>query len=970
MKKLLVVGFILVSCSMDLFAGGIFAPRKTAAQAPVDETPPAVVEQVDIAPTVLVPADEVWNLILADRINEAQSRFLALNDPDAVDSQGRSFLHQAADAGNLQLADFFHRQGVPVDTKDNEGRTPLSIATDETNVELAAFFVRAGAAIHDIMPQGNTPATKAIAQNNRAFLEAILTPLSLASTDTTGRTIIHLAAEQGNLAAIETIIEVAGFDYIPQIVNIRDLGGRTALDIAYAHKVSEAHADCARALIMGGGTSVDPFNSYFSPAIKSFNYNLRSANGASPLHYAVEEGYSGYIRFLLKRNADPNITNAAGETPLHTAMKRGEVPVIRTLIDGGARVDVQDARGNSPMHIAVSEEVHVEAIAVLLEAHANPNLRDENGNTPLQVFVFSNRSPLVIETLLKGGSNVTSQNNEGKTALFIAVEEKRITLISVLLNYDSDIFSVTSTGMTPFGRALADNGPALPELITERTVRSTDAEGNTPLLVAMRDNASADVIRMILGNGAVVNAQNKEGDSVLHLAVRANQADIGTLLLDNGADIFLSNARAETPLFLTFYIRAGSLRPAREIRMFMLNPAVMSARDSLGNTVLHHATMWKIDSVIPAIVERGANTEAVNTSGETSLFIAVKADAASTVRALLGAGASLTGRDSLGNTALHTAVRSNATQAMEALLDANINIDAYNLYGQTPLHDAVRLGAYDAQVILVRRGANIEVRDNEGNTPLLLAVRMGTYRSAEHLLTSGGDINTRNNAGDTALHMAVRDERSDLAMLLLQNGAQIYSLNGDGESPFSIALSFHDDRNQAGTSRMVSTLLTTDRVRISDDEGRSALHIAVMRSMSVPKLEIIVNQGGRVNSVEREGRTPLRMAVEMNNWEAARYLVGAGSDIFSIARDGQSPAEIALGRGAAAIRAVFSGKAIVARNSSGDTVLHYAARNGSRDQVNLLLELGADRNLRNTAGESAADIASRWGNTAIYDLLR
>jgi ankyrin repeat protein len=969
MKKLLVVGLILVSCAMNLFAGR----KKPVVEAPPETPPPAVVEQVESAPgiaPVLVPADEVWHLIMDGRINEAQSRFLALNDPEAVDSQGRSFLHQAADAGNLQLADFFLRQGVPVDTKDREGRTPLGIATDGTNVELAAFFVRAGSSIHHIMPQGNTPAMKAIAQNNRAFLEAILTPSSLASTDTTGRTIIHLAADQGNLAALETIIEAAGFDYIPQIVNTRDLGGRTALDIVYAHKDSEAHADCARALIMGGGISADPFNDYFSPAIKSFNYNLRSANGASPLHYAVQEGYSGYIRFLLKRNADPNITNAAGETPLHTAMKRGEVSVIRMIIDGGAKVDVQDARGYSPMHIAVPEGVHAEAIAVLLAARANPNLRDENGNTPLQVFVFSNQSPLVIETLLQGGASVASQNNEGKTALFIAVEEKRIALIPVLLNYDSDIFSTTSTMTTPFGKALADNGQALPELITERTVRTTDAEGNTPLLVAMRSNASIDVIRMILGSRAAVNAQNKEGDSVLHLAVRDNQADIGTLLLDNGADIFLVNARGETPLFLTFYIRAGSQRPVREIRMFMLNPAVMSARDSLGNTVLHHATMWRIDSVIPAIVERGANSEAVNTSGETPLFIAVKANAASTVRALLGAGASLTGRDSLGNTALHTAVRSNAPQATEALLDANSNIDAYNLYGQTPLHDAVHLGVYDVQIILVRRGANIEVRDNEGNTPLLLAIRMGTYRSAEQLITSGSDINTRNNTGDTALHIAVRDERSDLVMLLLQHGAQIYSQNADGESPFSIALSFHDDRNQAGASRMVSTLLTTDRARIADDEGRSALHIAVIRNMSVPKLEIIVNQGGKVNSVEREGRTPLRIAVDRDNWEAAKYLVGAGSDVFSVARDGRSPAEIALGRGAAAIRAVFSGKAIVARDSSGNTILHYAARNGTRDQVSLLVELGADRNLRNTAGESAADIASRWGNTAVSDLLR
>jgi ankyrin repeat protein len=968
MKKLVGFGLIFVLCSVSLFAG------KKKNQSVPQAAPPPAREQVEpppqSVPVIQSPPDEVWSLIQDGRINEAQSRFLALDDPHAVDSRGRTFLHQSADAANLQLADFFCRQGVPVDEKDREGRTPLGIATDAMNAELAAFFVSQGASIHNTMPQGNTPATKAIAQNNKAFLKSILTPASLASTDATGRTIFHLSAEQGNTTALETIIEAAGFDYITQVINIRDLAGKTALDITYMHKNSEAHADCANALIMGGGTSTDLFNEHFSPAIKTLNYNLRSANGTSPLHYAVQEGAPGFIRFLLKKNADPNITNAEGETPLHAAMKRGEVAIIKQLIDNGAKVDMQDSRGNSAMHIAMPDAVQSEAITTLLAARANPNLRDEAGNTPLQVFVRQNRPPLVIETLLQGGASVTAQNNEGKTALYIAVEEKRITLIPVLLNYNSDIFSVTSTGATPFGKALADTSQALTELVTERTVRSIDAEGNTPLLVAMKSNAAIDIIRIILDRRANVNAQNKEGESALHLAVRNNQSDIGTLLLDSGADIFLVNARGETPLFLTFYARAESQRGPREIRMFMLTPAVMSARDSLGNTVLHYATQWRIDSVIPVVIERGANTEAVNISGETPLFIAAKANAPSTVRALLQAGASLTVRDSLGNTALHTAVRSNAPQAVETLLDSRINIDAYNLYGQTPLHDAVRLGLYDTQSILVRRGANVEVRDNEGNTPLLLAVRTGNFRLVEHLAASGSDINTRNNNGDTALHMAVRDERSDIVALLLQNGGQIHSRNADGESPFVIALSLHDERNQTGTSRMVSTLLTTDRARIADDEGRSPLHIAVLQNMSVPRLEVIVNLGGKIDSVEREGRTPLRLAVDMDNWEAAKYLASAGSDVFSVARDNRSPAEIVLGRGTTAVRAVFGGKAITARDSSGNTILHYAARNGNRDLVSLLLELGADRNIRNTAGENAAEIASRWGNTAAFNLLR
>jgi len=93
-----------------------------------------------------------------------------------------------------------------------------------------------------------------------------------------------------------------------------------------------------------------------------------------------------------------------------------------------------------------------------------------------------------------------------------------------------------------------------------------------------------------------------------------------------------------------------------------------------------------------------------------------------------------------------------------------------------------------------------------------------------------------------------------------------------------------------------------------------------------------------------------------------KILADAGSDPFSTAVDGKSSAEIAIVRGRDAIQAVFSGKAIEARDPSGNTVLHYAARMGKPEAINLLLELGANKRVRNISSESPADIAIRWNN--------
>jgi ankyrin repeat protein len=396
----------------------------------------------------------------------------------------------------------------------------------------------------------------------------------------------------------------------------------------------------------------------------------------------------------------------------------------------------------------------------------------------------------------------------------------------------------------------------------------------------------------------------------------------------------------------------------------MLNGTVTYAHDSMGNNVLHCAAQWQLDEkTIQLIAERGAPKDETNFEGETPLFIAVRGDSVPTIRALLGADVSIAGRDSLGNTALHAAVRYDAEAAAKALLDWGADVNAYNLYGKTPLHDAVHEDAFEIEKIFVQsKKANLEARDKDGNTPLMEAVAIGSFRSADYLVKSGADVTTRNNDGDTPLLVTVQNERSDLVALFLDRGAQIHAKNADGESPFTIALKT--------SPRMMLTLLSKGKDQ-TDDEGRSPLHIALMYNMPEADIEKIASWVGKNNAVDREGRTALRYAVDRGNWDAAKFLANEGADVFSLARDSKTPADIVLAvANREAIRAVFGGKAVSARDSGGNTVLHYAARVSPPETISLLLELGADKAIRNTSGDIPADIAQRWNRTDIAAMLR
>jgi ankyrin repeat protein len=98
----------------------------------------------------------------------------------------------------------------------------------------------------------------------------------------------------------------------------------------------------------------------------------------------------------------------------------------------------------------------------------------------------------------------------------------------------------------------------------------------------------------------------------------------------------------------------------------------------------------------------------------------------------------------------------------------------------------------------------------------------------------------------------------------------------------------------------------------------------------------------------------------MEKWDHAKLLTDTDSNVFSMAGDGKTPAEVVLSKGRDAVTALFSGKAITSKDATGNTVLHYAAHVAGPEVISLLLELGANKTVRNISAESPIDVAMKW----------
>ena len=107
-------------------------------------------------------------------------------------------------------------------------------------------------------------------------------------------------------------------------------------------------------------------------------------NGATPLHYAAQNGHKEMVALLLADKADVNAKANNGETPLHFASFRGLKGVAEVLLRNKAEVNAKDDHGATPLHYA-AQEGHKEVVRLLLANKADVNVKANNGATPLEI---------------------------------------------------------------------------------------------------------------------------------------------------------------------------------------------------------------------------------------------------------------------------------------------------------------------------------------------------------------------------------------------------------------------------------------------------------------------------------------------------------------------------------------------------------------------------------------------------------
>jgi len=252
--------------------------------------------------------------------------------------------------------------------------------------------------------------------------------------------------------------------------------------------------------------------------------------------------------------------------------------------------------------------------------------------------------------------------------------------------------------------------------------------------------------------------------------------------------------------------------------------------------------------------------------------------------------------------------------------------------------------------VLVENGADPNIADKNGRTALMAAISSGCVKTTTLLLKSETHLDNKDSEGQTALMIAAKKGLKSIINLLIKKGASVLAKDKHGLNACMLAMQQHAHVSNVRSSFQAKELEDIVLLLLEEEVRNENKHTNLQE---VLRLGFSKDMKNVVCWLIRNGVVDLEA-------------IDSSSDSFLIkaAKEGRSWALKPL---------LEAGACIDAKNTSGNTALVEAAIRLQADAVQILIEKGADVNVKNISLDSALSAVAKasvalefWGLQESY----
>jgi len=143
---------------------------------------------------------------------------------------------------------------------------------------------------------------------------------------------------------------------------------------------------------------------------------------------------------------------------------------------------------------------------------------------------------------------------------------------------------------------------------------------------------------------------------------------------------------------------------------------------------------------------------------------------------------------------------------------------------------------------------------SQDNSPIHEAIRQHNVQLLEQLFAAGGEINLKADFGKTPLHVAIQEDQWNIVELLLKKKADVHATSDAGVTclHFAAAITTESQPSREGVEKLLNLKIPVDSV---NKNGKTPLHVASEKG-NIDAIKILLMAGASTSIKDGWGRNP------------------------------------------------------------------------------------------------------------------
>ncbi|EGT32360.1 hypothetical protein CAEBREN_00270 [Caenorhabditis brenneri] len=716
---------------------------------------------------------------------------------------------------------------------------------------------------------------------------------------------------------------------------------------------------------------------HFAKMTAPLLYRLIDGNTKNVLHSIVSIGREDVLFLYFMQNTAKmpgclNVLDEDGSTALEKALcsDHEKAPLIANqLIEKGADVNVKDVERGETILMRMCRKENLPAMDFLLQNGADSRLCQSPGEYNV-VHVASRMDSLKLAKWLSDNKEKLDLNKvdaEGRTPLICSVLSNNHIICESLIRSKVHLDVTTSEGHTALSTCfLMSEAPnrRISELLilNGAQVNFKIYSQQVPFLNEIVSRKDTVGVEALLAAGADCQVTDERGITACHVAADVEATEIMSRIVEARRGLkWTRDHEDRTPLDISI-----GKRDLKTARICIKGGADVNARDKNGQTLLGKAILANDDEIGVFLIEHDARAkEQDRINGKIYLESACERGLLNTVRSFISNGCKLNSRCSTGYSLIHAALSHEKLDVAALLVNFGCDLES--------------------KVALSAAGDVLEDGDEGWSTKQTLLHRLiddGDQPGAVFLIENGADVNARKEYSNpieddqfTPTHMAISWAQNEVLRALKDRGANLCDVDVDGRTPAHIGVR---EQNTEG----VKILLEAENVEfipLRDKFGQTILSQSMaMKDHQMASL-IVERQPHAAVQTNGNGENLLHQAIRQNDIESVLFLLAvAKADPCRAITDGSGKTPLhlaAIAKDEMILRnLILVNDNVNVTSADGTTPLLEALRHRNDKQAGILMENGAEPNLKDEHGENAMLCAVRSGSLdcirAVADSLK